>query len=51
VTVTTVIAVVVALVLAQMIAHGYDGESYVCPVCGTNREDQHADECPWKRGS
>jgi hypothetical protein len=21
----------------------------VCPVCGTSREDRHADECPWKR--
>jgi hypothetical protein len=41
--------IVVALLMAKTLAGIYLGPAYVCPSCGTRREDRHADECPWKR--
>ncbi|MCW2964079.1 MAG: hypothetical protein JWO17_1331 [Actinomycetia bacterium] len=26
-------------------------EAYCCPVCGSKREDGHAEDCPWRRAS
>lgn len=41
--------IVVVLLSAKTLAEIYTGADYACPLCGTTREDQHADECPWKR--
>jgi hypothetical protein len=45
-TVTTVLA---ALALLRFMTVTHQRASYVCPVCGTKRQDRHAHECPWKR--
>ena len=41
--------VVVVLLMAKTLAGIYLGEAYACPSCGTRREDEHAEECPWSR--
>jgi hypothetical protein len=40
---------VVVLLSAKTLASIYVGGGYVCPVCGTRRKGQHADDCPWSR--
>jgi hypothetical protein len=40
---------VVVLLMAKTLAGIYLGTAYVCPSCGTRREDRHAQECPWNR--
>ena len=40
---------VAVLLLAKTLAGIYLGANYVCPTCGTRREDRHSQECPWKR--
>lgn len=40
---------VLVLLLAKTLAGIYLGANYVCPSCGTRREDRHSQECPWKR--
>ena len=50
-TATTFIAVLVALVVALAIVRIFERADYACPICGSRREDRHASECPWKRGS
>ena len=43
---TIVIAAMLALVLFQN--HGSKlKRGYMCPVCGTQKQDKHSDECPW----
>jgi len=44
-----VVLILAVLLSAKTLAGIYLGPGYVCPVCGTSREDRHADECPWKR--
>jgi rubrerythrin len=51
VTLTALIAAVVALTLLYSIWQDHLRGTYVCPVCGTTRQERHADECPWDRGS
>lgn len=44
---TIVIAAMLALVLFQN--HGSKlRDGYSCPMCGTQRQDRHSAECPWK---
>jgi hypothetical protein len=43
------VLILVIILSAKMLAGLYLGADYACPLCGTTREDQHADECPWKR--
>jgi hypothetical protein len=40
---------VVVLLMAKTLAGIYLGTAYVCPSCGTRREDRHVQECPWNR--
>jgi rubrerythrin len=40
---------VVMLLMAKTLAGIYLGGAYTCPSCGTRREDEHAEECPWSR--
>ena len=40
---------VVVLLMAKTLAGIYLGAAYVCPSCGTRREDRHSEECPWHR--
>jgi hypothetical protein len=40
---------VVAALMVRTLAGIYLGGDYVCPACGARREDQHAEDCPWKR--
>jgi hypothetical protein len=39
--------IVVVLLMAKTLTGIYLGGAYVCPSCGTRREDRHAEECPW----
>jgi hypothetical protein len=41
------VLIVVVLLSGKTLAAIYLGGDYACPVCGTRREDRHADECPW----
>jgi hypothetical protein len=47
VTPSTLVLTLVVLVMSWAVFSLYAGESYVCPVCGSRDEDEHADECPW----
>jgi hypothetical protein len=44
-------ALLCALMLAEVMIAISDGEVSMCPVCGSTRDDKHADQCPWKRGA
>jgi hypothetical protein len=39
--------IVVVLLMAKTLAGIYLGGEYVCPSCGTRRQDQHSHDCPW----
>jgi hypothetical protein len=43
-------ALLVALMLAELMIAISDGEVCMCPMCGSTRDDKHADQCPWKGG-
>lgn len=47
-TATALIAALVALVFARAMVKTFTETAYVCPICGTRREDRHASGCPWK---
>jgi hypothetical protein len=44
-----VMLTLIAAVMAYRLRDLYVGGHYVCPRCGTRREDRHASECPWSR--
>jgi len=46
VTASTLVAVLAALVLALAMVKTFGGTTYVCPVCGTRREDGLTSGCP-----
>jgi hypothetical protein len=37
----------IVVLMAKTLAGIYLGGAYACPSCGTRREDEHAEECPW----
>lgn len=38
-----------AILMAYGLVDLYLGGRYVCPSCGTRREDRHGSECQWRR--
>jgi hypothetical protein len=46
---TLVLLVLIVGVMAYRLKDLYLGGHYVCPSCGTRRDDRHASECQWHR--
>jgi len=50
-TVPTLAAVVLLVLMAQKLFDVYLGGHYCCPSCGARSERRHSADCPWNRSS
>ena len=39
---------IVALLVIWQYMHADQRVSYICPQCGSRRQDGHSDDCSWK---